>query len=95
MTEEFELCLFEYGKPVYLLELRSVVILVWEVESDSGCQLQNGLQSSCELLVDHTIEDVPIIQFICDKCASDVFSVAGREPFEDFPEHLQGVEAGD
>ena len=94
VSEECELCSFVYGRPVELLELRCDVCAALEAESDSGCRVLNGLQSSGELLVDPVVEGFPIVQFACDKCVSDGFSGAGQEPFEDFPEHLQGVEAG-
>mgnify|MGYP002805023898 CR=1 FL=1 len=70
------------------------VCAAWEVESNSGCRVLNGLQSSGEFLVDPGVEDVPIVQFACEKCMSDGFSGDDQEPLEDFPEHLQGVVAG-
>ena len=65
--------------------MRCDVCVVWEVESDYGCRVLNGLQSSAELLVDPGVEGVPVVQFACDKYVSDGFSGTSWERLEDFP----------
>ena len=69
------------------------VSAAWESESDSGRQVLNGLQPSREFLVDPDIEGVPVVQLACDEGVCDGFPGVDWEPFENLPQHLQGMEA--
>lgn len=78
MSEEFELCSFAYGEPVELLEMWCNVCGAWEVESHSGCRVQKGyLQSSGEVLTDHSVEGAPGVHHTCEEGMCDGFLSAG------------------
>ena len=66
MREKFELCSFEYGEPVDLLQVWCDVSVAWENGSDPGCRVLNGLQPS-------GVEGVPVVQLACDEGMRDVF----------------------